>query len=200
MEPVKCQSDDPSLVVVLADIHAPGDGQRLFLCEDGCSRVSFLFRIIPVLMVAWQVKADLPLLQFGLLETENIRIRILEEGKKPFVHTGTQAVYIPGYQFFHKHCPFQTNGDFSIYYTGIFVGNIEERKENLFLAQYPFFNDIQGFFICLQAVGDHLVIFLLLKRGKVGTKLYIAHIITDSFYSGGGDLGFILGLLFVDLQ
>ena len=45
---------------------------RLLFGKQGRTGISFLFRIIPILMIAGQLKVDLSFLQLCLLQAENI--------------------------------------------------------------------------------------------------------------------------------
>ena len=47
---------------------------RLLFGKQGRTGISFLFRIIPILMIAGQLKVDLSFLQLCLLQAENIGI------------------------------------------------------------------------------------------------------------------------------
>ena len=50
------------------------NGNRLLFGKQGRAGISFLFRIIPILMIAGQLKVDLSFLQLCLLQAENIGI------------------------------------------------------------------------------------------------------------------------------
>ena len=97
----KLRRNDTALLVVLLHANAVGHRQRLLLREHGRARIALLHRIIPVLVISRQIQVDLPLLQLALLNAENIRIHLLKIFQKALLHTGTQAIHIPGNQL-HK--------------------------------------------------------------------------------------------------
>ncbi len=74
---------------------------RLLFGKQGRAGISFLFRIIPILMIAGQLKVDLSFLQLCLLQAENIGICRLKVLLITFFHAGSQSIYVPGYHFFH---------------------------------------------------------------------------------------------------
>ena len=57
---------------------------RLLFGKQGRAGISFLFRIIPILMIAGQLKVDLSFLQLCLLQAENIGICRLKVFLKTF--------------------------------------------------------------------------------------------------------------------
>ena len=61
---------------------------RLLFGKQGRTGISFLFRIIPILMIAGQLKVDLSFLQLCLLQAEKIRVKrpeyILMQALSPF--------------------------------------------------------------------------------------------------------------------
>ena len=70
-------------------------GQRRMLCKDRCAGIALFFGVIPMLFVTFQIKVDLTLLQFALLNTEYIRVKLFERIEKTFFDTGAQAIDIP---------------------------------------------------------------------------------------------------------
>ena len=60
------------------DTDAVCHGHWLSSGKDGRSGIAFFYRIIPVLMITFQFKADLPFLEFAFLNTEHIRIQLLK--------------------------------------------------------------------------------------------------------------------------
>ena len=97
------QRDKPPLVVVLVDIHAQGLRHGGVGGEDGGAGIALLLRRVPELVYPLpQGDIRLPPLHLGLLKTEEVGHVPLIEVRKPFFHTGPQAVYIPGNKYHSK--------------------------------------------------------------------------------------------------
>lgn len=69
--------------------------------QTGRAGISFLFRIIPILMIAGQLKVDWSFLQLCLLQAENIGICRLKSIPESLSSCRLQSIYVPGYHFFH---------------------------------------------------------------------------------------------------
>ena len=95
VEVLHLQRDDAALVVVFLNAHAVADAERLQAGEDGRAAVALLLRIVPVRLIAGQVQAELPLLQFRLLKAEEIGIQRLERLHEILTHYGPKSVHIP---------------------------------------------------------------------------------------------------------
>ena len=89
------QGDHPALMVKFVDADAIPHGQRLLPGEYRRAGIALLFGVIPVLMIARQLQRDLPGLQLGFLEAENVRVQGVERVLKSLAHHGPQAVHIP---------------------------------------------------------------------------------------------------------
>ena len=87
--------DHPALAVVLLHPDAVGHLHRLLLGKKSCTRIAFLLRVIPVLVITRQLQLHLSCLQLRLLQTKNIRVHLPEKVHKPLLHTCPQAVHIP---------------------------------------------------------------------------------------------------------
>ena len=74
------------------------NGNRLLFGKQGRTGISFLFRIIPILMIAGQLKVDLSFLQLCLLQAEDVGVQRAERVREALGHTGAQSVDIPGYK------------------------------------------------------------------------------------------------------
>ena len=95
---LKLEGDNSSLVGVLA-LDAVGDGERLFLRKNGSTRVALALCGKPIGLIALGGKIRLSDLHFCLLQAEDIGV---ERGKnigKSLAKHGTEAVYVPGYEF-----------------------------------------------------------------------------------------------------
>ena len=104
------QHNDPAFMVMLLHAHAVGHLQRLLLGEDGRAGIAFLFRIVPVLMIAWQIQFHLPRLHLCLLQAEYIRIQRAEAFHKALTHGRANTVDVPGNQL-HCSVPLQQKSD-----------------------------------------------------------------------------------------
>ena len=80
---------------MLLDAYAVGYIERLMAAVDGRSRVAFLFSIIPVGAVTVKYQVQLPCLQLGLLQAEEVGVQLLENVTKSFANHGPQAVHVP---------------------------------------------------------------------------------------------------------
>ena len=67
---------------------------RLLFGKQGRTGISFLFRIIPILMIAGQLKVDLSFLQLCLLQAENIGIIFFIRNSSPFPDSLFSAVSV----------------------------------------------------------------------------------------------------------
>jgi hypothetical protein len=63
--------------------------------KNGRSGISFLFGIIPIRLIAFELKVELACLHLGFLQAEEIGIQALKLLPEFFIATGTNAVYIP---------------------------------------------------------------------------------------------------------
>ena len=59
--------------------HAVADGQGSLFCENGSAGIALLFGVVPELLIAGQIQADLAFLEFGLLEAEEVGSFGIEE-------------------------------------------------------------------------------------------------------------------------
>ena len=89
------QSDHTPFSVVLRNTDPIRDGQRFLLCKNCSSGISLFLGVIPVLIIARKIQLDLSLLQFCLLDAENICVGFPEVLQKAFVHAGAQSIYVP---------------------------------------------------------------------------------------------------------
>ena len=80
---------------MLLDADAVSDGKRLLFAEQRRSRITLFLGVIPKGMIALGREIDLTLLQLCLLQSENIRVRLVEIVRKSLCHTGSQTVDIP---------------------------------------------------------------------------------------------------------
>ena len=90
--------DHAALEIVLRQAKIILHVERLGLRKDGGAGVALFLGAAPVLVVARQVKRDLPGLELCLLQAENVRIQRTERVRKAFGHTGAQPVDVPGYK------------------------------------------------------------------------------------------------------
>ena len=98
--------NDAPFMIVLLNAETVAHAKRLLLRKQRCSRISFLLRIAPILIIPRKLQINLPFLQLALLNTENIRIQLMKYIQKSLSHTRPQAVYVPGNHFFHSISPF----------------------------------------------------------------------------------------------
>ena len=80
---------------MLLAVNAIGNAEGLSFGEHCGSGIALFLRVVPVLMVARQIKGNLALLQLAFLNAENIRVRFPEKFRKALSHTGAKPVYIP---------------------------------------------------------------------------------------------------------
>ena len=88
-------SDHPALMVVFLHADAVSHLYGLFLCKNCSAGIALFLCVIPILMISGQIQCDLSLLQFCLLQAENICIRFLKEIQESLLHAGSQPVHIP---------------------------------------------------------------------------------------------------------
>src|SRR5699024_10200885 len=93
------QGNHPSFLIVLFLVDSAAYRQRFLSGKNSRAGISFLYGIIPVLIISRQIHLNLPFLQLALLYTENIRVKLPEYIHISFIHTGSQSVDIPGNQF-----------------------------------------------------------------------------------------------------
>ena len=101
--PVMCH-DDPSLIIILLNIHAEIYMIRFDFGKDSNSAIAFFDSREPVMMIPEVLeKLYRYLVRLGLcfLETDNIRIGRPEPAGKAFAHSSPDPVEIIGYDFFH---------------------------------------------------------------------------------------------------
>ena len=93
------QRDDASLLVVVFDVDAAGDAQRLVACIDSRARIPFFLGIVPVggVAVKWQIQ--LAFLHFGFLQAEEVGVEPVEGFDEALVFTGAEPVHIPRDKF-----------------------------------------------------------------------------------------------------
>ena len=71
------------------------DGQGRRFGKDGGARIALLLGGAPELGVAWGVQLNLPRLELGFLEAEEICVQLAEGIQEAFLHAGPQTVYVP---------------------------------------------------------------------------------------------------------
>ena len=64
--------------------------------EDGGAGVALLLGVAPIALVAGKVQLDLPLLELGLLQADEIGVKAPEDLLEALFLHGAQAVHIPG--------------------------------------------------------------------------------------------------------
>ena len=77
-----------------------------FFCEYSCAGISFFLGTVPIDMIAGQRHSSLSRLHFCFLQSQNIRILFFHKIRKTLLHTGSQAIYIPRYQFHRQSIAF----------------------------------------------------------------------------------------------
>ena len=92
---IKFQCDQPAFMIVFVNPHSVHNLKRLFFCEYRRPRISFFVRIVPVLMIPFQLQLDLSGLQFCLLHAEDICLHFIKKIYKTLCHTGAQPIDIP---------------------------------------------------------------------------------------------------------
>ena len=99
VETVHLKGDEASLPVMLLLTEPIGHRQGFVSCENGRATVALFLRVTPILMITWQVEADLTFLQFGLLKTKEICIHAVEYFHEVLAHDGAESIYIPANEF-----------------------------------------------------------------------------------------------------
>ena len=85
-------------MVVLVDAKAVRDGQRVLPGKNSGAGVALFFRIGPELLIAGGFQLQLSGLELGLLQAEEVGVRLLKKIQKALAQAGAQAVDIPGNQ------------------------------------------------------------------------------------------------------
>ena len=88
-------------MVVLINTHAVTDAERSVLCVDGGAGIAFFIGIIPVGLIAKELKVQLPSLHLCFLQAEKVGVKFRENIGKTFACNGPEAVYVPGDEFQH---------------------------------------------------------------------------------------------------
>jgi hypothetical protein len=65
------------------------------LSIDSRSGIALLFRIIVILMIAFQLQIYLSFGDLGLLQAEGICVRFLEKVQKALLQAGPKAIHVP---------------------------------------------------------------------------------------------------------
>lgn len=94
-EILQFNGDDTPFVVMSVDAHAESDRERRGTQEDSRARVALLVCIVPERPVTIKADTDLPRLQLGFLQTDNVGIKARKGFLKTFLATGTQTVDVP---------------------------------------------------------------------------------------------------------
>lgn len=94
-EVLHLQGDDAPLVVMLLDAYAVGYVLGYVLGEDGRTRIAFLFGVVPIGVVAWEIQVELTGLQFCFLQAKKIGIQRLKCLAEVLAYHGTQSVNVP---------------------------------------------------------------------------------------------------------
>ena len=90
------QRDDPALGVVLWDAQVVAHAQGLVLGENRRAGIALFLGIVPIHMIARQIKIpELSLRQLYLLQTYRIGSAALCKIKKSLINTGSESVDIP---------------------------------------------------------------------------------------------------------
>ena len=76
VEVLHFEGDDASFKVVVGDADAIADRKGSVASENRSARVAFLFGVVPVGGVAVESDVELSFLEFGLLETEKIGVKV----------------------------------------------------------------------------------------------------------------------------
>lgn len=82
-------------MVMCIDAHAVRYGEGMLPCKYCRAAVAFFVGVIPILFIAGKSQVDLPFLQFGFLQAENIGVQGVEGIHKSFFYSGAEAVDIP---------------------------------------------------------------------------------------------------------
>ena len=95
VEAVIFEGDHSTFGIADCGADAACDLKRFVFCKDCRAGVAFFLGVIPVLVVARQIKCDLSFLQLGFLNTEKIGICGMKIVEKSFLYTGAQPVNVP---------------------------------------------------------------------------------------------------------
>ena len=95
IEIVKLHRDDASLVVVLRDADAAGNGQGLYARKDRGAGISLFLGAVKILLIAGQIEDRLPLLHLRFLQAEGVRIEFFERLHEALFECGAQSVDVP---------------------------------------------------------------------------------------------------------
>ena len=96
------QGDGSALRIMLGNSQAVGHGKGLVFGKDSRTGIALLFGAVPILKIALRGKFRLAGLHFGLLQAEEVRIRLGKEIGKALPQAGAEAVNIPRNKF-HKN-------------------------------------------------------------------------------------------------
>ena len=66
---------------------------------DSCSGIARLLGIVPIGLVAGKFQIDLPRLQFGFLQADEICVQAHKDIGEALPRHGPEAIYIPGDEF-----------------------------------------------------------------------------------------------------
>ena len=93
------QGNHPPLPVVFLYAQAITHGKRRMFGIDSRTGVAFLFRVVPIGLIAQELQIQLTGLQFGFLQTEKVCVQLRKDIGKTLAGHGPQAVHIPGDKF-----------------------------------------------------------------------------------------------------
>ena len=92
---LKFECDGTSLGIMLGNADAVTDGKRLSPAKDCRTRIPLLLCTVPILVIPRRFEIRLSGLHFGLLDTEDIRIRVLEKFRKSLAEASAEAIDVP---------------------------------------------------------------------------------------------------------
>ena len=99
VEIFKFQRHNAPFMVVLVDAQAISDTEWVDACENRGSRVTFLFGIVPITLVAFELKIDLSFLQLSFLQAKTVCVELSEGVFKAFLAASPETVDVPRYKF-----------------------------------------------------------------------------------------------------
>ena len=86
-------------MIVLVDAQAISDTEWVDACENRGPRIAFLFGIVPITLVAFELKIDLSFLQLGFLQAKTVCVELGEGVFKAFLAASSETVDVPRYKF-----------------------------------------------------------------------------------------------------
>ena len=93
------QGHRPALGVMLRDAQVIAHGEGLAFGKDDRAGIALLFRVAPVALIAGEIQLDLPGLELGLLQADEIRLEAAENVLEALLLHGPQTVHVPGNEF-----------------------------------------------------------------------------------------------------